>query len=217
VVTPECPDPVEAYRLKVAADLALTRAGLAAVVTARIELAAVVRDPSPRIDRYIRGPSGLGWPTADATFKTVVPYTRNGQFEWCGAFVAHCWGIAGLRAEARREYLASCYRLHQWTGRAIPLANLRPGDILVLASARSPRWGSHIALVDRVDGGIAHTIEGNAHGLLGDGTRGEGVVACERPLVATPGAAFTARFAYRPLAEDLADCPAHAFNLFSAR
>lgn len=196
----------------------LVDAGFAAVLAARIELGRVVRDPSPRIDDYIRGPSGLGWPTADASFKAVEPYTRDGMFQWCGGFVAHCWGAAGLSADVRRERLASCYRLTLWHGatgsRRIDLDELRAGDILVVGAPRSPR-GSHICLVERVEGDIVHTIEGNATGRLGDGTVGEGVVERTRPLRAMPGATcpisglphgrVCARRAYRPHLADLAE------------
>lgn len=171
-----------------------------------------VRDPDPRIDEYIRGSAGLGWTTADATFKSIVPYTRNGQFEWCGAFAAFAWGSVGLDARVRHKRLASCYRLSRW-GRGIALAELRPGDIAVVSGVDAPAWGSHVVLVERVRGdGLIDTVEGNATGRLGDGSIGEGVVRRTRPVVPTAAGRCPAtglpsravvRFAYRPTIEDL--------------
>jgi len=70
-----------------------------------------VRAGAGRINEYIRGALGLGWPTAQVGVPSVA-YTRNGQFAWCGAFAAYCWGAgAGLRADLRRLACPSTFRL----------------------------------------------------------------------------------------------------------
>lgn len=191
----------------------LAAAGREVVAVALAEWRRVVRDPSPRIDEYIRGEKGLAWPTADATFRRPdAPYERDGQFEWCGAFAAHCWGVAGVSRPLRYRHFASCNRLSRSPLDRVPLAELRPGDVLVVGEPGGRPWGSHVTIVERVDGGLAHTIEGNARGLLGDGSIGEGVVRRTRPVVPTAAGRCPAtglpsravvRFAYRPTLDDL--------------
>lgn len=46
------------------------------------------------------------------------------------------------------------------------------------------QYGGHIVLISEIDwdAGEFYTIEGNAVGMFPDGTRGEGVVRCTRPL-----------------------------------
>ena len=155
-----------------------------------------------RIDEYIRGPQGLGWSSED-------PYRRNRQFAWCGAFVAFCFGAAGLGAEVRRTRLASTYRLHSWasgTPRLRPLEDARRGDIVIVGPTTGKRWGAHITLCDGVEpaSGQVETIEGNAHGRGPDGSRYEGVIHNERPLPRPGLAASTYRVMHviRPLSED---------------
>jgi len=41
-------------------------------------------------------------------------YTGDGDFEWCGAFAAACWGVAGLKLEVRKDWFASTYRLNNY-------------------------------------------------------------------------------------------------------
>jgi hypothetical protein len=157
------------------------------LAAARDEWARNVREPSGRIDDYIRGPQGLGWGTADAINWTPdTPYTRDGMFQWCGAFAAFCWGAAGLRPQIRNKSWASTVRLYDWgqgSDRYVSVPDdLRPGDVVVVSAGRK-RQGEHICIVDRVDldAKLVHTIEGNARGVLGDGTVGEGVIKRTRP------------------------------------
>lgn len=148
------------------------------VSAALTEWARIVRDPSPRVTEYIH--AGLGWTWEPA-------YVRNGQFEWCGAFAAWCYAEAGLASAVRRLRFASVYRLgatEERFGPALPavqLDALRPGDVLAITRANQAR-GHHICVVERVDGALVHTIEGNANGQLGDRRTGEGVIRRTRPL-----------------------------------
>lgn len=164
------------------------------------------------IDGYIRGAEGLSWGSADRDrLGEPVPYTKNNQFHWCGAFAAWAWG-PWVKPRLRHKHFASTFWLYKWskgTPRWIPLDDLQPGDVLIVGNRkrkrnRSPWWGAHIALVERVEGDTIYTIEGNAKGRMPDGSRDEGVVRCERPIRHTPGlTAYYAMFAVRPLPEDL--------------
>lgn len=141
-----------------------------------------------QIDRFIRGPRGLGWPSADAhTWKAGAAYTKNGMFAWCGAFAAECLGRSGLSASIRYKHLASTSRLWAYckgTPRDIPIEEARPGDLAVVSSGEKS-YGEHITVITGVqpDEGLYQTVEGNARGLAAgdDGTLWEGVVKRTRP------------------------------------
>lgn len=183
-----------------------------------------------QIDDFIRGDYGLGWSTADAINWTPhQPYTHNGQFQWCGAFAAYCWGHAGLKASIRKTDMASTWRLYKWaglngsdpSGRVVTMpGDLLPGDILVVSRGKK-KQGEHICLVERVDheAKLIHTIEGNARGVGPDGTVYEGVVKRTRPWPKSKGGlgrranmrcpvsglsqTYEGIWAYRPLDDDL--------------
>ena len=59
-----------------------------------------------------------------------------------------------------------------------------PGDIVVVYSAKRATQGDHITICVEPpnSGGDFKTIEGNAHGTLGDDSYGEGVIKRERNL-----------------------------------
>ena len=195
-----------------------------ALDVAMAEWGAVVREPTAnapndaiRIDAYIRDHQGLGKSTAALKPTDSREYTRNGQFQWCGAFAAFCWGAQGLDAKVRGLRFPSTYKLGSTEAKHGPplprvaLDDLQPGDVLVVGrgpAAGGKVWGDHITLVMHVLDGLAYTVEGNARGKLGDGTVGEGVVCRTRPLVALPASArcpvsgltqsMHAMMAYRP-------------------
>jgi hypothetical protein len=167
-----------------------------------------------RIDEYIRGESGLVWNWIRKRYK------RNRQFEWCGAFSAHCYAVAGLPVRLRRKHMASCYRLYKWSkgnARRIAPADIQAGDIVVVGPEPAPRtasrklrkerprWGRHICVAVGPAGQRARrieTIEGNAKGVLGDGTHGEGVVRRHRPLVVDDESTYRVLYGIRPLDDD---------------
>lgn len=170
------------------------RDGERAVARALEAWAEVIKEPrgevssGPILERFIRGPEGLRWGWIE-TYK-------NRSFEWCGAFAAWAWAES-LSPAVRRSSWASTYRLRTWaqdTTRELELSEARPGDVLIIGERKS--WGDHIAILERVEGGTYHTIEGNAHGTLGNGARGEGVVKRQRK-------AEEITHVYRPLEEDL--------------
>lgn len=61
-----------------------------------------------------------------------------------------------------------------------------PGTLATIASRDygnyRDRVGGHVVLSSKVEGDAVHTVEGNAHGTLGDGAHGEGVVLRSRPI-----------------------------------
>jgi hypothetical protein len=162
------------------------------------------------IDSFIR--RGLGW-----TWEP--PYKGDGDFEWCGAFVAYCW--LSIKPVLRKTYFASTYRLDRYAryasvngkpnrGSGRLLAELderstelpwepRAGDILTIGPVGSG-YGKHICLVESYADGVFKTIEGNGTGLAPSGQRWQGVVRGERKL---GGSGWHARRLIRPSAEDL--------------
>jgi hypothetical protein len=158
-----------------------------------------------RISTYIRDAQGLGWDWSES-------YKRNGQFAWCGAFAAYCFGAAGIRADIRRRSMASCYRLWRWArgterwmeGAAV--ADAKPGDIVVVGPKNGKRWGAHITICEEVDlaNDVIRTYEGNARGTGPNGERQEGVIRHARPF-SRPGQAaslYRVMFVIRPVASD---------------
>jgi hypothetical protein len=87
----------------------------------------------------------------------------------------------------------------------VSLDDVRAGDVLVVGKKGAKKWGSHITLCTSlsITDGYAETVEGNAHGTLGTGGWGEGVVRRRRPFarVAKEGEAYIMH-AYRWLPED---------------
>lgn len=172
----------------------------------------VSQNSAARIDEYIRGALGLGWSTAEVGPKARpnIPYTKDGMFEWCGAFAAWCYGNVGLLPLLRKKHIASTYRLWAWSkgnARRVAPKDIQPGDIVVVGPDGDD-YGQHVTIAAsnvRADGTFV-TYEGNAGGLWPDGTRHTGVVRRTRP-VDKPGMAareYRALFAVRPLDEDYA-------------
>ena len=139
----------------------------------------VVIDPDARVDTYCKSREGSGW-------SWQADYTKNGQYAWCGFFAAFCH--TAVKFPIRQKIFPSCYRLYQnWskTSRCIDHSKVQPGDIVVVYSSKRALQGDHITLcIDNstINEGYITTIEGNAHGTLGDGEYGEGVIKRERKL-----------------------------------
>lgn len=178
------------------------------------------KNGASNIDGYIRI-TGLRWNTADAiTWKRNAPYVKNGQFQWCGAFAAHCYAMAGLSPKILHDFFSSASRLFdrgpaengKWTGtdngiRLIKPEGILPGDLLVMGYVREGEpVPSHIGLFL---GGHGLTIEGNAMGYpFGWDERGfkpetkyEGVIMQERKLNPKEGEYGILRV-IRPIEED---------------
>ena len=62
---------------------------------------------------------------------------------------------------------------------------MNAGDIVVIYTSKRSTQGDHITLcidASTIDQGYITTIEGNAHGELGDGEYGEGVIKRRREI-----------------------------------
>ena len=152
---------------------------LRAISRAYEEFAKNVKDPSERVDHYIRSDEGLDW-------SWEKEYKKDGQFQWCGAFAAYCH--QALLPEIRKKYMPSTYRLFKWasrTDRHIDPSETQPGDVCITTTAKcKKRWGKHITLcVDRVSDTHILTLEGNAWGHFPNSEYGQGVISRKRCLV----------------------------------
>lgn len=139
-----------------------------------------------RIWGFEANPDAMGWGWLEA-------YARNGQRAWCGAFAAAVYG-ARLDFAIRQKILPSCSRLYaRWGSRRVALADIQPGDIVVVgdrrpdSKGRPTPQGNHITIALEVRDGLVYTVEGNAKGRLPDGSIGEGVIKRTRPLPASAG------------------------------
>ncbi|MEK7180497.1 MAG: hypothetical protein AAB706_03400 [Patescibacteria group bacterium] len=129
----------------------LTAAGERALDTARSLWQSVITDPHhgaprpaaeyslARIDEMIRGEQGLDWSWRG-------PYRGDGDYQWCGAFAAWCWGAAGLEHAHRLAWWSSTYRLDRWASYQ-PL-EIGPGD----PRNPAPATGEPRRLYQRCDG-----------------------------------------------------------------
>lgn len=175
-------------------------------------------EPPPKhtsalIDELIRGSKGLTWSSAEvgAGARPNQPYRRD-KFAWCGAFAARCWGEAGLKRAIRREHCASLWRIYTFakgTPRFITrFADVKRGNIVCIGP-EGDADGAHITLARQDAGASAdsltiETVEGNASGLLPDGSRDEGVVHQIRRWYprGAPGRTYGFRFGVRWLDSD---------------
>ena len=139
------------------------------------------------ISEYIL--DGAAWPTADViTWKVGATYRDGGareqdSFAWCGAFAAAAVKQLGIDDDGRKQMVSPERMYANHKSRKLRLSDIQPGDAVVVGDKKKRRHGSHIVLCVGVrDGGLLDTIEGNAIGLLPDGSIGEGVVKRTRPL-----------------------------------
>jgi len=172
-----------------------------AIERAQCEWERNVTEPSyggdwQRINTYIKSSEGIGW-------SWEPDYTKNGQFSWCGAFVAFAYG-GSVRLDIRKKIFPSCYRLWSNWGKSSRCRDgeaPQPGDIITVFTSdeQTPVQGNHIVLCVGApdDMGLFDTIEGNAHGQGPEG-RIEGVIKRQRSI-------DTVAHIYRLLSEDFED------------
>lgn len=136
---------------------------------------------------------GAAWPTADIlTWKVGAAYRDGGareqdSFAWCGAFAAAAVKQLGISDDERRQMVSPERLYANHKSRKVRLGDIQPGDIVIVGDKKKRKHGSHITVcVGLRDDGLIDTIEGNAIGLLPDGSIGEGVIKRTRPL--PPGA-----------------------------
>jgi hypothetical protein len=152
------------------------------------------------IDSIIRSKAGLNW-----TWEKE--YKGDGDFQWCGAFVAACYAKAGLQLKYREKNFASTYRLDRWpqgisesadrdrqvtmddskvrayckceSVEAIKAFKPRAGDIVLVGQSG---YGTHITLLTEFDDDIFYTVEGNAFGDGPTDKKQEGVIKRMRKI-----------------------------------
>jgi len=172
---------------------------LKAIERAEAEWALNVTEPEykgewKRINTYIKSREGIGWTWQD-------DYMKNGQFAWCGAFVAFAYGDE-LNFPIRQKIFPSCLRLWNAWGKSARCRDgeaPQAGDIVVIfndINNKSDPQGNHITLCIEPpnDLGLFSTIEGNARGAGPEG-RIEGVIKRQRDI-------NSIAHIYRLLAED---------------
>lgn len=115
-----------------------------------------LRDPAfepdrVEIDSYIRHGVLMGGVQNPKSFK----YTKDGDYEWCGAFAAHCWEPF-IQPDLRQLYFPSTYRLDCYgrylagfqTPNAQGIAKKYPKPV---AGERKYLRLSHLSSVDEVN------------------------------------------------------------------
>lgn len=159
---------------------------LKAIERAEAEWALNVTEPEykgewKRINTYIKSREGIGWTWQE-------DYTKNGQFAWCGAFVAFAYGDE-LNFPIRQKIFPSCLRLWNAWGKSARCRDgeaPQAGDVVVVfndINNKSDPQGNHITLCIEPpnDLGLFSTIEGNARGAGPEG-RIEGVIKRQRDI-----------------------------------
>ena len=131
-------------------------------------------------------------------------YTENSRTQWCGQFAGAMGQRVGmfidpgvpvvhpvaLDPDVAKFAFPSTRRLvsaNKWAAAGVSpptillngsltIDKLRPGMTCTIGDGKP--HGTHIVIVDKInpESGTVDTIEGNAHGELGDGSWGEGVV-----------------------------------------
>lgn len=107
---------------------------------------------------------------------------KGDRGQYCGLFIAYA-GIGVIRPDIGYYCLPSTVRMQASTkwldaGSVKPAwvspADIQPGDIITVGTGKP--YGTHLALVFARSGDALETVEANAHGLLGSGRMGRGVV-----------------------------------------
>ena len=117
---------------------------------------------SPEIDRWLRAVgSPLGSP-------------------WCAAFVLGCLKESG---DTRKVVRSGRVQVMVDGGAVLPATQAVPGDMVVFWFTKLGRY-AHIAFVERVEGNVLVTVEGNtiADGATGDSREGWGVFGKRRTI-----------------------------------
>lgn len=111
--------------------------------------------------------------------------TTHDDDDWCGIWAGAVALRAGLARIIAREVMPSTYRLQSggeigWAGAMgagykkpaeVPIGAVRKGDIITVKTGKDRAYGDHIAIVYAVLHDKVYTYEGNASGLLPDGSQ----------------------------------------------
>lgn len=208
----------------------ITAAGQLALDEANRLFLLDVYDP-PRGDHSVKGEASrkvIEGVLTSSGWLWEVPYSGDGQVEWCGLFAGACWHAAGLDPKWLATYFASTYRIDAWgrydsfdaqhpnhkpasgpfrmiadldqTSKDVPWLPM-PGDILMIGGG-TPVMGNHITIVESYEPTtkVFSTISGNGVGLGVDGKRRQGIV---KSTTHVGGGGYCARRLVRPSSADL--------------
>lgn len=140
------------------------------VATTQIDIREEPNNKGPEVKRYLKS-VGLAEGSA-----------------WCMAFVYWCVDIAAKRLNLTNPLVKTAGVLYQWnhnqTCRLIPnrSSGIQPGDIFIMDFGGGT---GHTGFVEKVEGSIVHTIEGNTND---EGSReGYEVARRQRTITAMKG------------------------------
>lgn len=166
-----------------------------------------------------------------------VPYTHNGQVQWCGMFAGACWRSAGLEPKWIATFWASTIRLATWarylkwndkssgtrpaTGARMLLEihrDMKPANILFPDGTR-PRAGDVVIVGDgtpkegdHINVLVSLSVDGVFHTISGNGG-GAGPDGkrregvVKRDYTASATSGYRVLFVLRPGVDDLAVVP----------
>lgn len=164
------------------------------------------------IDSMIRGPGGLGWSRCSPLlreYRRDGDYEWCGAFAaacwraagldpelarmyWSSTYRLDRYGSRRVAfwtpGELRlRKRLTGEGRAYLRVGPETTLEEVerwgpRAGDILLVDTVGGWSYGHHVTIVERMDGVLAHTVEGNATGTGPDGSTYQGVIRRTRDL-----------------------------------
>lgn len=144
--------------------------------------------PTPTFADRITQEARKSWvnPEPVDSYQDEIGVHKFAGRDWCGDYAAVCALRAGIDPRIARHVLPSTYRLasHEFsdpsTGWAqvtgidppdrVPVGDVQPGDVITVRTGRNKDYGDHIAIVYDVLHDQAYTYEGNASGLLPDGS-----------------------------------------------
>lgn len=125
-----------------------------------------------------------GGPEVDAYLKSVGLGTG---FYWCAAFVYWCFNQASLKLGKPNPVFKTAGCINHWNktaGKKIKAADavenpalLKPGQIFIINHGRG---SGHTGIIEKVEGGFLHTIEGNSNPA--GSSNGIGVFRLERKI-----------------------------------
>ena len=125
-----------------------------------------------------------GGPEVTAYLKSIG---LGAGYAWCMAFVYWCTKKASLEMGVRNPLIKTggvMFQYNNTTLRKLPnrSSGINPGDIFIMAFGHGT---GHTGFVEKVEGGLVHTIEGNTND---DGSReGYEVARRTRPLSSIKG------------------------------
>lgn len=83
---------------------------------------------------------------------------------WCASFLSYCTSVAAdrLGVDMPIKKTGGAKRLHKTVGEAGSFVSAaKPGDIVCWDRGKKGSWQGHVGIVEKVENGVLHTVEGN--------------------------------------------------------